>query len=50
MPLTTIVLMLCCYTAFGPDTRPSCLHFTSNQQELVNQTAYVLTNAIVVSS
>jgi len=34
----------------GPDTHPSCLHFTSNQQQLENQTAYVVTNAIVVSS
>jgi len=37
-------------TAFGPDTHPSCLHLTSNQQQLKNQTAYVVTNAIVVSS
>jgi len=37
-------------TAFGPDTHPSCLHLTSNQQQLENQTAYVVTNAIVVSS
>jgi len=37
-------------TAFGPDTQPSCLHLTSNQQQLQNQTAYVVTNAIVVSS
>ena len=35
---------------FGPDTHPSCLHLTSNQQQLENQTAYVVTNAIVVSS
>jgi len=33
-----------------PDTHPSCLHLTSNQQQLQNQTAYVVTNAIVVSS
>ena len=37
-------------TAFGPDTHPSCLHLTSNQQQLENQTAYVVTNAIVMSS
>ena len=37
-------------TAFGPDTYPSCLHLTSNQQQLQNQTAYVVTNAIVVTS
>ena len=36
--------------AFGPDTHPSCLHLTSNQQQHENQTAYVVTNAIVVSS
>ena len=36
--------------AFGPDTHPSCLHLTSNQQQLENQTAYVVTIAIVVSS
>jgi len=35
--------------AFGPDILPSCLHVTPNQQ-LENQTAYVITNAIVVSS
>ena len=35
--------------AFGPDTHPSCLHLTSNQQQLENQTAYVVTNAIIVS-
>ena len=34
----------------GPDTHPSCLHLTSNQQQLENQTAYVVTSAIVVSS
>jgi len=28
----------------------SCLHLTSIQQQLENQTAYVVTNAIVVSS
>jgi len=33
----------------GPDTHPSCLHLTSNQQQLENQTTYVVTNAIVVS-
>jgi len=27
-----------------------CLHLTSNQQQLENQTVYVVTNAIVVSS
>ena len=37
-------------TAFGPDTPPSCLHLTPNQQQPENQTAYVVTNAIVVSS
>jgi len=37
-------------TAFGPDTYPFCLHLTSNQRQLENQTAYVVTNAIVVSS
>ena len=37
-------------TAFGPDTHPSCLHLTSNQQHLENQTVYVVTIAIVVSS
>jgi len=37
-------------TAFGPDTHPSCLHLTSNQQQLENQTAYEVTNAIVVNS
>ena len=35
---------------FGPDTHPFCLHFTSNKQQLENQTAFVVTNAIVVSS
>jgi len=29
---------------------PSCLHLTSNQQQFENQMAYVVTNAIVVSS
>ena len=37
-------------TAFGPDTHPSCLHLTSIQQQLENQTADVVTNSIVVSS
>jgi len=37
-------------TAFGPDTHPSCLHLTSNQQQLEKQATYVVTNAIVVSS
>jgi len=37
-------------TAFGPDTHPFYLHLTSNQQQLENHTAYVVTNAIVVSS
>ena len=55
-----IMLMLCstCFghnyahnvTAFGPDTHPSCLNLTPNQQQLQNQTTYVVTNAIVVSS
>ena len=31
-------------------THPSCLHVTPNQQQLRNQKAYVVTNAIVVSS
>jgi len=49
--LTTIALVTeGCVTAFGPDTHPSCLHLTSNQQQFENQTAYVVTNAIVVSS
>jgi len=39
-----------CNIAFVPDTHPSCLHLTSNQQQLENQMAYVVTNAIVVSS
>jgi len=30
-------------TAFGPDTHPSCLHLTSNLEQLENQTAYVVT-------
>jgi len=30
-------------TAFGPDTHPSCLHLTSNQQQLENKTAYAVT-------
>ena len=34
----------------GPETHPSFLHLTSNQQQLENQTAYVVTNDIVVSS
>jgi len=37
-------------TAFGPDTNPSSLHLTSNQQQLQNQPAYVVTNAIALSS
>jgi len=37
-------------SAGSPDTHPSCLHLASNQQQLENQTAYVVTNAIVVSS
>jgi len=36
-------------TALGPDTHPSCLHLNPNQQQLENQTAYVVTNTIVVS-
>ena len=32
------------------DRRLYSLHLTSNQQQLENQTAYVVTNAIVVSS
>ena len=43
-------IVLITVTAFGPETQPSCLHLTSNQQQLENQTAYVVTNAIVVSS
>jgi hypothetical protein len=34
----------------GQETHPSCLHLTSIQQQLKNQTAYVVTKAIVVSS
>jgi len=37
-------------TASGPDTHPSCLYLTSNQQQLENQTACLVTNAIVVNS
>ena len=37
-------------TAFGPETHSSCLHLTSTQQQLENQTAYVVTKAIVESS
>jgi len=37
-------------TAFGPETNPSCLHLISIQQQLENQTTYVVPNAIVVSS
>ena len=33
-----------------PDTHPSCLHLTSNQQQHENQTAYVVTKVIVVNS
>jgi len=44
------ILQLLLVTAFGPDTHPSCLHLTSNQQQLENQTAYVVTKTIVVSS
>ena len=29
--------------AFCPDIHPSCLHLTSNQQQLQNQTPYVVT-------
>jgi len=49
MPLI-ILLCLSYVTTFGPDTHPSCLHLTSNQQLLENQVEYVVTNAIVVSS
>jgi len=35
---------------FVSDTHPSYLHLISNQQQLKNQTIYVVTNAIVVSS
>jgi len=31
----------CRVTAFGPDTNPSCLHLTTNQQQLENQTVVV---------
>jgi len=48
--LTAIVSGPKAVTAFGPDTHPSCLHLTSNQQQLENQTAYVVTKAIAVSS
>ena len=37
-------------TAFSPDNHLYCLHLTSNQQQLENQTDYVVINAIVVSS
>ena len=30
-------------TAVCPDTQPSCLHLTSNQQQLKNQTSYMVT-------
>ena len=43
------VTRLSCVTA-GPDTHSSCLHLTPNQQQLENQMAYVVTNAIIVSS
>jgi len=29
-------------TAFDPDTHPTCLHVTPNQQQLENQTTYVV--------
>jgi len=45
----TLILGSTCF-AFGPETHPSCLNLTSIQQQLENQTAYVVTNAIVVSS
>ena len=35
-----------CVTAFGP----SCLHLTSIKQQLENQMAYMVSNAIIVSS
>ena len=37
-------------TTFGPETHPSCLDLTSIQQQLKNQTDYVVTNAIVFSA
>jgi len=37
-------------TALGPETHPSYLHLNANQQQLENQTVYVVSNAIVVSS
>ena len=55
--LTTIALVTTsatyhksCFRAVGPENHPSCLHLTSIQQQLEKQTAYVVTNAIVVSS
>ena len=48
--VTTLAVWLSSVTAFGPDTHPSCLHLTSNQQQLENQMAHVVTNSIVVSS
>ena len=47
--LTTIALVTR-VTAFGPETHPSYLHLPSIQQQLENQTAYVVANAIVVRS
>ena len=44
------LLLVGSVTAFDPDTHPSCLHLNSNQQQLENQTSYVVTNAIVVTS
>ena len=32
----------CTDRRLGPDTHPSCLHLTCNQQQLENQTAYRL--------
>jgi hypothetical protein len=49
-PVIHILVQLPVYSGFSPDTHPSYLHLTSNQQQLENQTAYVVTNAIVVSS
>jgi len=49
-PVIHILVQLTVYSAFVPDTHPSYLHLTSNQQQLENQTAYVVTNSIVVSS
>jgi len=47
-----IMLMLgsTCFGHHYAHHHPSCLHLISNQQQFENQTAQVVTNAIVVSS